>query len=495
MSTESPSDPGATKFYNTLSRRLERFEPRDAPHVGIYACGPTVYDFAHIGNFRYFVWVDVLRRYLRWRGFRPRLVMNLTDVDDNTIGGASAAGVDLDDYTRTYADAFFADVDALGIERADVHPRATEHIDEMVALVTRLIESGHAYVQEGSVYFRISSFPTYGRLARLQPEQLRSAERTDSDAYTKEDVRDFVLWKAPKPGEPSWETSVGRGRPGWHLECSAMGMKYLGESFDIHLGGEDLIFPHHENEIAQSEAATGRRFVRYWMHCAHLITGGVKMSKSLGNHFTLRDLMDTGHDAVAVRYLLASVHYRRPLNFGTDGLEQAAAAVARLREFIARARDLRGVLEPATGSDEGLAASLERAKADFTAALDDDLNTAGALGAVFSLVRDANAALDGRAASRDQLDAIVGWLHEIDTIWGVLDTGAETREIEVDVAGRTLSGAGPDLGDEIIGLIEARIRARVERDFAAADRIRADLDARGVAVEDTPRGVRWSRKR
>lgn len=495
MSTDGSSHPAATAIFNTLSRRLERLEPRDAPNVGIYACGPTVYDYAHIGNFRYFVWVDVLRRYLRWRGFSPRLVMNLTDVDDNTIGGAKGAGVELGQYTRAYIDAFFADLDALGIERADVYPRATEHIDEMVELVGRLLESGHAYELDGSVYFRISSFPTYGHLARLQPDQLRSAERTDSDAYTKEDIRDFVLWKAPKEEEPSWDTAVGTGRPGWHLECSAMSMKYLGESFDVHVGGEDLIFPHHQNEIAQSEAATGRPFVRYWMHCAHLITGGVKMSKSLGNHFTLRDLLEGGHDATAIRYLLASVHYRRPLNFGTDALEQATAAVGRLREFIVRARDLREDLEPDAPSEGGLADAFADAKGEFVAALDNDLNTAGALGAVFSLVRDANAALDRRAVSRDDIDAIVGWLHEIDTIWGVLDEREATRDIVVDAAGQTLAGAGPDLGDEIIGLIEARLRARAKRDFAAADRIRDDLDARGVIVEDTPRGVRWSRKR
>ena len=296
------------RLYNSWTRSLEPFEPLEAQQVRIYACGPTVYDYAHIGNFRFNVWVDVLRRTLEWAGYDVTLVMNITDVDDNTIAGAVKSGATLQEYTARYTEAFFDDLGALRIEPAAHYPRATEHIDEMVELVERLIERDLAYEQDGSIYFRVGAFPDYGKLSRLDPTQLRSTGRVEGDAYDKESARDFALWKGAKEGEPAWETAIGSGRPGWHLECSAMSMKYLGTTFDIHLGGVDLMFPHHENEIAQSVGATGKPLARFWLHCSHLVVDGTKMSKSLGNQYTLRQLVDDGHDPVAIRYLLASVH-------------------------------------------------------------------------------------------------------------------------------------------------------------------------------------------
>ena len=327
------------RFHNTLSRCKEEFRPLVDGEVRLYTCGPTVYDYAHIGNFRAYVWEDLLRRYLKASGYRVTQVMNITDVDDKTIRGAREAGASLEEFTARYIEAFFEDLDALGIERAEHYPRATRHIPEMIALIERLHETGHAYESKGSHYFRLDSFPTYGRLARLDREGMIENFRVDSDEYEKSDVRDFVLWKARKEGEPCWETPLGPGRPGWHVECSAMSMKYLGESFDIHTGGADNVFPHHENEIAQSEAATGKRFVRTWMHCAHLVVNGEKMSKSKGNFYTLRDLQRQGHDPQAIRYLLVSQHYRKPLNFTLDGIAWAAANLNRLGDCRRRLRE------------------------------------------------------------------------------------------------------------------------------------------------------------
>src|SRR5271170_2405371 len=381
---------GEIRLHNTLSGRVEPFVPLAPGEVRIYTCGPTVYDFAHIGNFRTFVFQDVLRRFLGSRGFRIHQVMNLTDVDDRIIQNAAAAGIGIREYTEKYVKAFLEDMDALGLERPEQIVRATDHIEPMVALVERLREKTFTYVSDGSIYYRIAKFPEYGRLSKIDLSGIQAGARVEVDRYEKADARDFALWKAPKPGEHFWETRIGPGRPGWHLECSAMSMKYLGETLDIHTGGIDLAFPHHENEIAQSEAATGKQFVRYWLHAEHLLVDGEKMSKSLGNFYTLRDLFAKGHKPSSIRYLLASVPYRRQLNFTMDGLQQAASSVARLRNFAARLRAEN--LPP--GESPAMAARAAEAATQFDAGLEDDLNTAQALAAIFDLVRDANTAMD-----------------------------------------------------------------------------------------------------
>jgi len=458
------------RFHNTLSGRVEPFEPVRPGQVGLYTCGPTVYDHAHIGNFRAYVWEDLLRRTLERRGFTVLHVMNLTDVDDKTIRNSRERGITLDAYTQPYIDGFFEDVRTLNLLRAHHYPRATRHVGEMVDLVERLRTAGHTYESQGSIYFRIDSFPSYGRLSRLDPGQLQVGERVDSDEYEKEDVRDFVLWKAQSE-EPAWETRLGRGRPGWHLECSAMSMKYLGEAFDLHTGAVDNIFPHHENEIAQSEAATGAPFVKYWMHCAHLIVDGKKMSKSAGNFFTLRDLLGRGLSPRAIRYLLQSVHYRKPLNFTLEGVEQARAALDRLDAFRHRLEH-----EPVAEGGSPLAGLVAAAQARFDAALDDDLNSAEALGVLFELIREANSAYDRgevRAGDRAPLTAL---LDEVDAVFG-------------------LATQGPGLLDaDVEALLNERQAAREARDFARADALRDTLAERGIVLEDTPHGMRWRRR-
>ena len=479
-------------FFNTLSRRVEPFCPMDEGKVRMYACGPTVYDYAHIGNFRYFVWVDLVRRYLAWRGFDVVLVVNITDVDDNTIEGARKARLPLNEFTQRYSEAFFEDVDVLGIQQADYYPRATEHIPEMVKLVDRLLERGYAYEQDGSIYFRVASFDDYGMLALLDPRSLKTADRIEKDAYKKEDTRDFVLWKARKEGEPAWETDLGPGRPGWHLECSAMSMKYLGESFDLHLGGVDLVFPHHQNELAQSEAATGNRFVTTWMHCAHLVVDGIKMSKSLGNFHTLRDLLKEGHRPSAIRYLLASVHYRRPLNLTREALKQAQASVTRLRDVLLRIEE-----ESVTAVDQirdgRLEAALVAARAGFMGSMDEDMNTAGALGHMFTLVREVNSALDEGRADSDTLVEVADWLRDVDHVWGILHAPVTLDEIVVEVGENTVRASGPPLTEGLATKLIDRIQARAKQDFMTADRLRDELLADGVRLEDTPLGVRWHR--
>ena len=477
------------RLYNSWSRELEEFEPREPGSACVYACGPTVYDYAHIGNFRFNIFVDVFRRVLEWQGYDVTLVMNITDVDDNTIAGAQRTGETLADFTERYTKAFFDDLSALRILPASRYPRATEHIEEMVALVERLLERGLAYRQDDSVYFRVGAFPEYGKLSRLDPEQLQSTGRVQGDTYDKEDARDFALWKAAKEGEPSWETSLGTGRPGWHLECSAMSMKYLGSSFDVHMGGVDLMFPHHENEIAQSVGATGDDFARYWLHCAHLVVDGSKMSKSLGNQHTLRDLRDDGHDPVAIRYLLASVHYRKQINFTLEALQQAKAAIARLSELVLRLEQEGESLS--TGEPGAASSALEMARNGFAAALLDDLNTSGALGHMFSLVKAANVALDAGAMTGTEAEAIVSWLREVDTIWAVLPAADALMERRITVGDATLLAVGPPVAEEVLELIVARVKARAERDFAAADELRDRLREHDVVVEDTPQGARW----
>ena len=474
----------ALRFYNTLTRSIEEFRPIEPGTVRMYACGPTVYQLPHIGNYRTFLFNDLLHRYLEWKGYRVKFVMNLTDVDDKTIGGALRQGVSLETFTEPVIRGFFEDLDALGVRRADVYPRATRHIDAMIELIRRLIERGHAYVAgDGSVYYDISSFAEYGKLSRVDLSQVRRGERVAADEYEKGDIRDFALWKAAKDVDrqvgAAWDTPWGVGRPGWHIECSAMSMAELGESFDIHTGGEDLIFPHHEDEIAQSEGATGKPFVRYWLHVKHLLVNGEKMSKSKGNVYSLRDLTGQGHSAAAIRYLLLSAHYRHELNFTFDGLEHAQAAIRRMLDFDDRLeRTTTSEDAPASGLQEVAAAGLRA----FEDALDDDLDMPGALAAVFNFIRESNAALDrATAVLPADLQAARHALDRFDDVLGVLG----------------LARAAASVDEEFAAWVEARLRerqaARARRDFATADAIRDELVRAGVVIEDTPHGPRWKR--
>jgi cysteinyl-tRNA synthetase len=459
------------KLYNTLTGTVEDFQALEEGVVSLYTCGPTVYDFAHIGNFRTFSFQDLLRKYLRYRGYRVRHVMNITDVDDKTIRNAREQGVSLRDYTARYTEAFLEDCRSLRLEPPDLMPRATDHIPEMVRLIRSLEERGLTYRREGSIYFSIARFPGYGKLSRKDFSGMQSGLRVDSDEYEKDDVRDFVLWKAPKDGEDFWETELGPGRPGWHIECSAMSMKYLGETFDIHCGGVDLIFPHHENEIAQSEAATGKQFVRYWVHPEFLLVEGEKMSKSKGNYFTLRDLLSEGHSPEAIRYLLLSVNYRRQLNFTIDGLRQAQASIQRLEDFALRMKEKAGSTPPC----EGFAAVVEKARRTFVEAMDEDLNTSAALAAVFDFVRATYQESERGGTCGGDAAAALQFIHEVDGLFRVLRPQPEL------------------LDDEILRKIEERQAARRRRDFAEADRIRDWLVSKGIQLEDTREGTRWKR--
>jgi len=458
------------KFHNTLSRRLEEFAPLEPGVVRMYTCGPTVYDFAHLGNFRTYMFEDLLRRWLKWRGYRVVQVMNLTDVDDKTIRGALAAGVSLDAYTAPYIEAFFEDIDALRIERAEHYPRATRHVAEMVALIARLEANGHTYEAGGSIYYRIGTFPGYGKLSGMDIAALKPGARVDVDEYEKEEARDFALWKAPREGEPTWPSPWGPGRPGWHIECSAMSTKYLGETFDLHTGGVDNIFPHHENEIAQSEGASGKPFVRYWLHAAHLVVEGRKMAKSLGNFFTLRDLLAKGYEPVALRYLLLATHYRQQLNMTWEGLGAAAEAVTRLQDFYRRAREYAGA------GDDDFGPALARAREGFERGLDEDLGIAEALAALFELVTAGNRAMDAGELSAAGARELVATLESFDRVLDVLTPGGGALDAAVE------------------RLIAAREEARRAKDFARADAIRGELEAQGIILEDTAGGVRWKRK-
>jgi cysteinyl-tRNA synthetase len=462
------------KLFNTLSRRVEPFVPLTPGQVRMYCCGPTVYNFIHIGNLRTFLWGDLLRRYLEWKGMKVTQVMNLTDVEDKIIREAAAKGVDIGTYTAPFIDAFFADIDTLRIRRADIYPRATEHIPEMLDLIRRLAERGHTYVADGSTYFKISTLPDYGKLSQITVETDESYSRVESDEYEKENARDFVLWKAKKESEPSWSAPLGEGRPGWHIECSAMAMKYLGETFDIHTGAVDLIFPHHENEIAQSEGATAQQFVRYWIHGEHLIVEDRKMSKSAGNFFTLRDLLAQGHTPLQIRHALLSVPYRTKLNFSMKSLEDARHALERLELFILRASEISHGEGPDGGeSGHDLA---NRFLADFEAAMDDDLNTAGALGALFTMIREANIAMnEGRFKAKDA-DAVIEAIRSADLVFDILEKERSA------------------LDEQVEALIKARNDARARRDFAESDQLRKVLLDKGVILEDTPAGTRWRRK-
>jgi cysteinyl-tRNA synthetase len=461
------------EVFNTLGRRMVEVTPLEPGHVRMYTCGPTVYNVVHIGNLRTFLWEDVLRRHLKAKGWKVTQIMNLTDVDDKTIRGASEAGLSLDAFTKKYADLFFRDIDRLGLERAERYPRATEHIPEMQELTAKLLERGHAYETDGSVYFRITTFPEYGKLSGIDLTQARRGDRVADDEYDKEDLKDFVLWKAAKPGEPTWPSPWGPGRPGWHLECSAMSMKYLGPRFDMHTGAVDNIFPHHENEIAQSEAATGQTFVDTWLHAEHLIVEGEKMAKSKGNFLTLDDVLARRNDPTAVRYLLLSVPYRRKLNFTWDALAGAAAAVDRVRSAALRIDEVAG--SGKTGGTFPASARAETFAADFRAGLDDDLNTAEALGALFTYLREVNAAIDGGSLDAGGAAAAAASLRAADAVLGILPAGNAA------------------ISSEIEAQIVARNAARKRRDFAESDRIRDELAAKGIVLEDGPAGTRWKR--
>ena len=461
----------AFKLYNSLSRQVEAFEPADGITVRMYSCGPTVYNHVHIGNLRTFAFQDILRRCLRQRGWQLRHVMNITDVDDKIIAGAAQSGVSIEEYTRQFVDFFFEDCEQLRLERPEHVPAATAHIPEMIRLVQRIEGAGCTYENGGSTYFRIANWEDYGKLSRLDPGGIRAGARVDADEYGKDDARDFVLWKAARESEPSWPSPYGPGRPGWHLECSAMAMAYLGETFDIHTGGVDLQFPHHENEIAQSESATGKPFARFWVHAEHLLVEGRKMAKSEGNFFTLRDLTKQGHTPDAIRYLLVSTPYRKQLNFTFDGLRAAAAAIERLRNFERRL----GAFE--SGADSGFASDTwSRAGAAFSEALDDDLNTAGALGAVFEYVRIAHSAMDTGQFGPGNVAEARELLNRFDSVFDVLQATEADR-------------IAPE---EISALIEERSAARKAREYARADRIREDLAKRGVVLRDSPAGTEWN---
>jgi cysteinyl-tRNA synthetase len=464
------------RFYNTLTQQVQPFASIDPGVVRMYTCGPTVYDFAHIGNFRTFVFYDLLRRVLRLNGYKLDHVMNITDVDDKIIRNAVAQGKSLDEYTATYTEAFLKDCDTLRLERPERIARATEHIPEMAAAIHKLERDGHTYSSDGSIYFRISTFPGYGKLSHNDFDGMVSGARVDVDSYEKTDGRDFALWKAPKPGEPSWDTEVGPGRPGWHIECSVMAIEFLGATLDIHAGGIDLVFPHHENEIAQSEALTGKPFVNYWLHSEFLLVDGQKMSKSLGNFYTLRDLcQERGYSPESIRYLLASVPYRKGLNFTMDGLKSATTAIDRLRNFKFRLESAK--LED--GLNTKVATDAAEAMRAFRAALDDDLNTAEALAAIFEFVRDANTLLDRGEFLSLNRDSALAVLEDFDSFFEVLKPTASTT----------------GLADaEIDNLISQRTAAKKARDFARADAVRAQLLEQGVILEDTKDGIRWKRK-
>lgn len=460
------------RFFNTLSGSLEEFIPLKDGEVRLYTCGPTVYDYPHIGNYRAYIFEDLLKRFLLFAGFRVIHVMNITDVDDKTIRGANALGISLNEYTRKYIEAFFEDIKTLRILPADYYPRATEHIPDMVRMIKGLLEKGYAYYKDGSVYFSIAKFPDYGKLAKINVEELKAGARVEADEYEKESVHDFALWKKAKEGEPFWETELGPGRPGWHIECSAMSTRYLGPTFDIHCGGIDNIFPHHENEIAQSEAFYGQKFVNYWLHCHHLVVDGEKMSKSKGNFYTLRDLLARNVDPIDLRFFLLSTHYRKMLNFTFDGLEQARASRQRILDFV---YDIEHRTFP-PGRNQKIQQLSEKTLEEFRAGLSDDLNISAALAALFEFIREVNQTMSRETIGRDDAAKILETVGEINR---VLDILPEKKE--------------ESLPPEILEKIELRQKARQEKNFALADAIRNELREMGIILEDTREGVRWKR--
>jgi cysteinyl-tRNA synthetase len=489
------------RLFNTLSGQIEPLEPADGNALRMYACGPTVYDYGHIGNFRTFLQIDILRRALKLMGAKVRHVMNITDVDDKIIRNAAEAGVPIGQYTQKYVEAFFEDLEWLRIERPEQVVRATEHIPQMVTLVEKLAAAGAAYkTEDGSWYFRLASFPEYGKLSKKDLSGMEDGARVDVDEYEKDSARDFALWKAAKPGEMSWETAIGRGRPGWHIECSAMAMEYLGESFDLHGGGEDLMFPHHENEIAQSESVTHKTFARHWMHVRFLLVDGRKMSKSEGNFYTLRDLLLKGFRASAIRLSLVSVPYGHQLNFTFDGLVEATKAIERLRTF--RERLTAGNF--AAGENAALQEAAKKAHSEYVEALANDLNTADARAPIFELVRAANTAMDQGQFFATDREAILPVLRDFDAVFDVVeDRDAEPTRLALawaEQVGR-MDDAAPELlarqglsDEEIETLVAERTQAKKQRNFARADAIRNELAAKGVVIEDSKDGVKWKRK-
>ncbi len=494
----------ALELFNTLSGKVEEFHPLEDNLVRMYACGPTVYDYGHIGNFRTFVVVDTLRRFLKQSGYKLKHVMNITDVDDKIIRNAARDGVTVQGYTKKYREAFLEDADALNIQHPELIVNATDHIQEMAHFIAVLADKGYAYrTDDGSYYFRIAKFPEYGKLSKKDFAGMTDGARVDVDEYDKDNARDFALWKAPKPGEAQWETEIGPGRPGWHIECSTMSMKYLGETFDIHLGGEDLIFPHHENEIAQSEAETGKQFVKVWVHSRFLLVEGEKMAKSAGNFFTVRDLILMGHKPSSIRFLLMSVPYTKQLNFTFDGLTQAANSVERLRNFKLRLE----TSQFPEGANPAIAEIAKKTSEEMTAGLNDDLNTARALGAIFDMVRDVNAAADAGDVHKDDVPALLRVLEQFEEIFAVLkdDDAAKVRAtvewaqaegLQDKISPQTaeLAKAAALSDEQIEKLVAEHSQARKARDFARSDAIRAQLAENGVILENTKDGVRWKRK-
>ncbi len=464
------------KIFNTLTRQKEEFKPIEPDKVGMYTCGPTVYDYAHIGNFRAFLFEDLLKRWLQHQGYTVTHVMNLTDVDDKTIKGSQKQAKPLREYTDFFAKAFFEDIQALNIELATFYPRATDHVPEMVQLIKTLLQKHVAYKgEDGSIYFNIRKFPAYGKLSHLQVQELKAGARVSQDEYAKEEAQDFALWKAytPEDGNVFWETELGKGRPGWHIECSAMSMKYLGETFDIHCGGVDNMFPHHENEIAQSEAATGKPFVHYWMHNEHLQVEGKKMSKSLGNFYTLRDLLQKGLDPLAIRYLLLSTHYRQQFNFTFEALDSSKKAIERLANLQRRLQDANG-----KGKTETLTLLMDKVQTCFAEAMNDDLNVSVAFASLFDFVRDTNNLLDANALSKEEAAKVSALIADYDKVLGVIPKPKEET-----------------LPSEAAELIKKRGDARKAKDWKTADEARQQLKAMGIVVEDTAQGVRWKREK
>ena len=460
----------ALRLFNTLTQRIEELVPLLPGHVRMYTCGPTVYHYVHIGNFRTFVFQDLLRRYLLFKKFKLTHVMNITDVEDKIIARALAEGLSIGEYTGRYIKAFLKDMQTLRIQQPKIMPKATDHIQDMVELIKRLQAKGLAYGRDGSIYFRIKAFPRYGRLGRIELNEIDPSGRFDSDEYSKENARDFALWKSHRPNEASWDSELGPGRPGWHIECSAMSMKYLGSNFDIHCGGKDLIFPHHENEIAQSEGATGLPFVNQWVHAAHLIVNGEKMSKSSGNFYTLRDLVEAGFQPLAVRYLLSSVHYRKQLNFTFEGLEQAWASIQRVNDFLQRVAEI----PDSQPENPHLTEALKEARQGFEQGLDADLNTSEALGSLFKFIRQANIALDGAEVGTVNRDAILDFFEDANQVFATFKIRPQAHS-----------------NAEILRQIEQRNQARLQRNFALADQIRDQFMERGIVLEDTKEGTRW----
>jgi cysteinyl-tRNA synthetase len=464
------------RFFNTLTRQLEEFHPIDDNKVRMYICGPTVWNFAHIGNFRTFVFGDILRRYLKFKGYELTHVFNLTDVDDRIINEANARNISIDEFTAPFIEYFWEDFDALGNERPEVTPRATHHIAEMIDIIAKLIENGKAYESDGSIYYRITAFPEYAKLSKISfsGNIAGGSERIDTDKYDKEDARDFALWKLVGPDDqPGWDAPFGRGRPGWHIECSAMAMKYLGETFDLHAGGMDLQFPHHENEIAQSEGATGKVFSKYWVHSEFLKIDDVTMSKSKGNFFTFRDLREQGYSPLAIRYLLLSVPYRTQLNFTFEGLQGAESTIERLRNF----RSLIADAKTREGSNPEVTAAVGRALAEFETAMDDDLNTAAALAPIHNLVREINTLVSSHELLSEDQASILDAINKFDSVLGIF--GERSDEL---------------LDADVEDLMAEREQARNNRDFGRSDWIRDELAAKGIILEDTKDGVRWKRK-